>query len=179
MSRVGRKPIEIPATVEVSVRGNEVCVKGPLGQLPVLTVKAPISVSVEGGKVIVSRPDDKRQSREFHGLYRSLINNMILGVSAGFKKELEVNGVGYRAAVTGKKLSIQTGFTHPLEYEIPEGFKVEVANNNFITITGPDKQKVGQMAATIRLAAPVDNYKLKGIKYKDEHIIKKAGKTVK
>ena len=179
MSRVGRTPIEIPAKVEVSVNGNEVTVKGPLGKLPALTVKEPISVTVEGNKILVSRPDDKRQSRAFHGLYRSLINNMLLGVSAGFKKELEVNGVGYRAAVQGNKLSIQTGFTHPLEYEIPEGFTVVVENNTQIAISGPDKQKVGQMAATIRLAAPVDCYKLKGIKYKGEHIVKKAGKTVK
>ncbi len=179
MSRVGKKPIAIPAKVEVSVQQNVVTVKGPMGALAPLEVKAPIQVKVEGSTVLLTRPDDATRSKSLHGLFRSLINNMIQGVTHGFQKQLEVNGVGYRAKVEGNKLSITVGLTHPLEYPIPAGFKVDIDKNNMITITGPDKHMVGQMAATIRQAAPMDPYKLKGIKYKDEHITKKAGKTVK
>lgn len=179
MSRVGRQPIVIPEKVDVSINGNEISVKGPHGALKPLEIKSPIDVKINGNEIVVSRPDDKKASRELHGLYRSLINNMILGVSQGYKKELEVNGVGYRAKVEGDKLVVQVGYTHPLEFPVPENFKVDVDKNNVITIFGPDKQLVGQMAASIRASAPCDVYKLKGIKYKSEVIQKKAGKTVK
>ena len=178
MSRIGKKPVVIPAGVEVKLDGNTVTVKGAKATLT-QTVKSPITVEVEGNEVLVARPNDAKENRALHGLYRALINNMVVGVSEGFKKELEVNGVGYRAAVNGKKLVLTVGYSHPVEMDIPEGLTVECPTNNKIVISGADKQQVGQYAAEVRKKRPPEPYKGKGIKYADEHIRRKEGKAGK
>lgn len=177
MSRIGKKPIAIPAGVEVKMDGNTVTVKGAKATLT-QEVHPNITVKVEGNEVIVERPNDQKENRALHGLTRSLIANMVEGVSTGFKKELEINGVGYRAAVQGKKLTLTVGYSHPVEMEVPEGLTAEV-NGNKITISGADKQKVGQFAAEVREKRPPEPYKGKGIKYADEHIRRKEGKAGK
>ena len=177
MSRIGKKPIEIPAGVEVKVDGSTVTVKGPKATLT-RDVHPNITVKVEGNEVLVERPNDQKQNRALHGLTRSLIANMVEGVNTGFSKVLEVNGVGYRAAVQGQKLTLTVGYSHPVEMTVPEGLKAEV-NGNKITISGADKQQVGQFAAEVREKRPPEPYKGKGIKYADEHIRRKEGKAGK
>lgn len=177
MSRIGKKPIAIPAGVDVKLDGSTVTVKGPKATLT-RDVHPNITVKVEGNEILVERPNDQKQNRALHGLTRSLVANMVEGVSEGFKKELEVNGVGYRAAVQGKKLTLTVGYSHPVEMEIPEGLTAEV-NGNKITISGADKQQVGQFAAEVREKRPPEPYKGKGIKYADEHIRRKEGKAGK
>ena len=177
MSRIGRMPIAIPAGVEVKLDGNTVSVKGPKGELT-RTVHQNMKVEVNGAEVTVTRPNDDKENRSLHGLTRTLIANMIKGVTDGFSKELEVNGVGYRASVEGNKLVLNVAYSHPVEMPLPDGIKAEV-NDKKITISGIDNQKVGQFAAEVREQRPPEPYKGKGIKYMDEHIRRKEGKAGK
>ena len=178
MSRIGKLPIAIPAGVDVAIDGNVVTVKGPLGTLT-RTVNSIISVEVKDGQVIVTRPNDEKTARSLHGLTRTLIANMVTGVNTGYKKELEINGIGYRAAMEGTTLVMNIGYSHKVEMPAPEGIKVEVPAPNKIVISGPDKQKVGQFAAEVREKRPPEPYKGKGIKYVDEYIRRKEGKAGK
>lgn len=179
MSRIGRLPVAIPAGVEVTVaEGNVVTVKGPKGTLE-RALPTEMEIKVEDGHVVVSRPNDLKKMKSLHGLTRSLIHNMVVGVSEGYKKELEVNGVGYKAAKQGKKLVLSLGYSHPVEMEDPEGLESVLDGQNKITIKGIDKQKVGQYAAEIREKRKPEPYKGKGIKYADEVIRRKVGKTGK
>ena len=179
MSRIGRAPITIPAGVEVKVNdANVVTVKGPKGELT-KQFKPAMKITVENNVVHVARPNDLKENRSLHGLTRTLINNMVVGVTQGFQKELEVNGVGYRAAKEGNKLVMNLGFSHQVFMEENEDIKIDVPNPNKIVITGIDKQKVGQYAAEVRGKRPPEPYKGKGIKYADEVIRRKEGKTGK
>lgn len=176
MSRIGRKPIAIPAGVEVKVENGLVTVKGPKGTLT-QKISPIISVEVNGNEVLVTRPNDEKESRSLHGLSRTLIHNMVVGVTEGFKKELEVNGVGYRVQKQGNNLVMNLGFSHQvIVSEIP-GITIEVPGPNQIVISGADKQLVGQFAAEVREKRPPEPYKGKGIKYTTEHIRRKEGKT--
>ncbi len=178
MSRIGRKPIEIPAGVEVKVNGSEVTVKGPKGELK-NTFKPAMKITVEGNEVLVTRPDDEAENRSLHGLTRTLVSNMIEGVTKGFSKELEVNGVGYRAQKQGKNLVMNLGFSHQVIVEEIDGITIEVPSANKVVISGCDKQMVGQFAAEVREKRPPEPYKGKGIKYAGEHIRRKEGKAAK
>ena len=178
MSRIGLKPITIPAGVDVNVNGATVTVKGPNGTLS-MDAHPNMTVSVEGSEIIVSRPNDAKENRSLHGLTRTLIHNMVVGVTEGYQKELEVNGVGYRAQKQGKKLTLSLGYSHPVEMEDPEGLEVIVEGQNKIIVKGIDKEKVGQYAAEIREKRAPEPYKGKGIKYSDEVIRRKVGKTGK
>ncbi len=178
MSRIGKKPIAIPAGVEVKLDGNTVTVKGPKGTLT-QAVHPNMEVKIEGAEVTVARPDDQKENRSLHGLTRSLIANMVEGVTEGFKKELEINGVGYRAQMNGKTLVLTIGYSHLVNMDIPEGLTCEVPSPNKIIISGADKQAVGQFAAEVRKKRPPEPYKGKGIKYADEHIRRKEGKAGK
>ena len=178
MSRIGKKPIAIPAGVEVKVNGNEVTVKGPKGTLT-QTFKPDMAIAVEGAEVIVTRPTDNKEHRALHGLTRTLIANMVEGVSNGYKKELEVNGVGYRAQKQGNNLVLNLGYSHQVIMPEIDGITIDVPNANAIVISGPDKQKVGQFAAEVREKRPPEPYKGKGIKYVGEHIRRKEGKAGK
>lgn len=178
MSRIGRKPINIPAGVEIKIDGSCVTVKGPKATLtqninPVITAK------VEGTEIIVTRPDDSKESRSLHGLTRTLIANMVEGVTDGFKKQLEVNGVGYRVMKQGTNLVMTLGYSHQVIVPEKDGITIDVPDPNHIVINGPDKQKVGQFAAEVREKRPPEPYKGKGIKYIDEHIRRKEGKAGK
>ena len=178
MSRIGRMPIAIPAGVTVSIaENNKVTVKGPKGTLE-RVLPAEIEIKQEGAEVVVSRPNDLKKMRSLHGLTRTLIANMVTGVTAGYEKALEVNGVGYRAAKQGKKLVLSLGYSHPVEMIDPEGLESTVDGNK-IVVKGIDKEKVGQYAAEIRTKRPPEPYKGKGIKYVDETIRRKVGKTGK
>ena len=176
MSRVGKQPIGIPDGVTVSVEGGEVMAKGPKGSLQ-CSVPTGISAKIEDGKLVFDRPDDTKQSRARHGLARALANNMVVGVSTGFAKRLEIEGVGYRADVKGKVLNLLLGFSHPVAMDIPEGLTVKVEANTTLDIEGADKQMVGQFASDIRALRPPEPYKGKGIRYHDEHIRRKVGKA--
>ena len=176
MSRIGRAPITVPAGVDVKIDGNVVTVKGPKGELT-KTINPIISAKVEAGSIIVERPNDEKEARSMHGLTRTLINNMVVGVTEGYKKELEVNGVGYRVSKEGKKLVMNIGFSHPVTVEEVDGITIDVPNPNAIVINGIDKQQVGQFAADVRKKRLPEPYKGKGIKYKDEVIRRKEGKT--
>jgi large subunit ribosomal protein L6 len=176
MSRIGNQPIGIPDGVTVNVDGDEVQAKGPKGTLSCL-VPAGIAAKVDDGKLIYERPDDTKGSRARHGLARALGNNLVVGVSAGFSKRLEIEGVGYRAGVKGKVLNLLLGFSHPVNMDIPEGLSVKVEANTTLNIEGPDKQMVGQFAANVRSLRPPEPYKGKGIRYHDEHIRRKVGKA--
>ena len=179
MSRIGRLPVAIPAGVTVEVaENNVVTVKGPKGTL---TKELPVEmeIKVEGEEVIVTRPSDLKKMKSLHGLTRSLLNNMVIGVTEGYQKELEVNGVGYRAQKKGKVLTLSLGYSHPVEMEDPDGVEVEVEGQNKIIVKGIDKEKVGQYAAEIREKRAPEPYKGKGIKYADEVIRRKVGKTGK
>ena len=177
MSRIGRAPITVPAGVEVSIADNNVVtVKGAKGTLT-QQFNANMAIALENGVVTVSRPNDLKENRALHGLTRTLINNMIVGVTEGFKKELDVNGVGYRVAKEGNKLVMNLGFSHQVIVEEKDGITIEVPGPNKIIISGADKQKVGQFAAEVREKRPPEPYKGKGIKYVDEVIRRKAGKT--
>ena len=177
MSRIGRLPIDIPAGVEVKIEeGNKVTVKGPKGTLE---RELPVELTIEekDGHVIVSRPNDLKRMKSLHGLTRTLINNMIHGVTEGYEKVLEVNGVGYRAAKSGKKLTLTLGYSHPVEMEDPEGIESIVEGTNKIIVKGIDKEKVGQFAAEIRTKRPPEPYKGKGIRYEGEYVRRKMGKA--
>ena len=178
MSRIGKKPIAIPAGVDVKVNGQEVTVKGPKGTLT-RTFNSDISIEMEGAEIVVTRPSDAPEHRSLHGLTRTLIANMVTGCHEGFKKELEVNGVGYRVAKQGKNLVMNLGYSHQVIMPEIEGITVEVPQPNKIIVSGADKQKVGQFAAEIREKRPPEPYKGKGIKYIDEVIIRKEGKAGK
>jgi len=178
MSRIGRKPILVPAGVEVKVEGSVVTVKGPKGTFT-NTFNADMAIAVEGNEVIVTRPSDNKEHRSLHGLTRTLIANMVQGVTEGFKKELQVNGVGYRVQKQGTNLVMNLGFSHQVIMPEIDGITIEVPGPNSIIISGPDKQKVGQFAAEVREKRPPEPYKGKGIKYIDEHIRRKEGKAAK
>ena len=178
MSRIGKKPIEIPAGVDVTIEGNLVTVKGPKGTLS-RNIHPNITVEKDGNTITVTRPDDTKQNRSLHGLSRTLIANMVTGTNETFKKELEVNGIGYRAEMSGKNLVLKVGYSHDVIMEAPEGITIEVPAPNKIVISGADKQKVGQFAANVREKRPPEPYKGKGIKYADEHIRRKEGKAGK
>ena len=177
MSRIGRAPITVPAGVEISIADNNVVtVKGAKGTLT-QQFNANMAIAMENGVVTVTRPNDAKENRALHGLTRTLINNMIVGVTEGFKKELDVNGVGYRVAKEGNKLVMNLGYSHQVTMEENEDISIEVPGPNKIIINGCDKQKVGQFAAEVREKRPPEPYKGKGIKYTDEVIRRKAGKT--
>ena len=178
MSRIGKKAITIPAGVDVTVDGNTVTVKGPKGTLT-NTFKSNITIEKDGAEIKVSRPDDQKENRSLHGLTRTLIANMIEGVSNGFKKELEINGIGYRAEKKGSDLVMKIGYSHDVIMSEMDGITIDVPAPNKIVISGPDKQKVGQFAAEVREKRPPEPYKGKGIKYADEHIRRKEGKAGK
>ena len=177
MSRIGKKPVVIPAGVTVTVaEGNVVTVKGPKGTLT-STFHQNMIIKQEGAVLTVSRPDDQHEHKSLHGLTRTLLNNMVVGVSKGFSKELEINGVGYRASKEGNKLVLNIGYSHPVNMEEPEGVTVEVPSPNKVIVNGIDKQKVGQFAANVRGKRPPEPYKGKGIKYTTEVIRRKEGKA--
>ena len=177
MSRIGRAPITVPAGVEIKVEDNNVVtVKGPKGTLT-QQFNPNMAIAVEDGVLHVTRPNDAKENRALHGLTRTLIHNMVLGVTEGFKKELDVNGVGYRVAKEGKKLNMNIGYSHPVIVEEIDGITIDVPSPNKIVISGTDKQKVGQFAAEVRGKRPPEPYKGKGIKYTDEVIRRKEGKT--
>ena len=179
MSRIGKMPIAIPAGVTVEVaENNKVTVKGPKGTLERVLVPE-MEIKQEGAEITVSRPNDLKRMKSLHGLTRTLINNMIIGVTNGYEKTLEINGVGYRAAKQGKKLQLSLGYSHPVEMEDPEGLETVVEGQNKIIVKGIDKEKVGQYTAEIRDKRRPEPYKGKGIKYADEHIRRKVGKTGK
>ena len=178
MSRIGKKPVQIPAGVDVTVNGNHVTVKGPKGQLELDTYDK-LTVSVEENEVVVTRHDEERETRARHGLNRALIHNMVVGVSEGFSKQLELAGVGYRVQQKGKDLEFSLGYSHPVIYKDPQNITFTVPDNTHITITGIDKQQVGQVAAEIRGLRPPEPYKGKGIHYVGEHIRRKLGKAAK
>ena len=177
MSRIGRAPIDLPAGVEVKIEsGNFVTVKGPKGTLS-QQLSGAMTITQEGNVIHVTRPNDLKENRALHGLTRTLLHNMVVGVTEGFKKELDVNGVGYRVAKEGKKLVMNLGFSHQAFVDEPEGITIEVPNPNHIVISGCNKQQVGQFAAEVREKRPPEPYKGKGIKYTDEVIRRKEGKT--
>ena len=178
MSRIGRKPVVIPAGVEVAIDGQNITVKGPKGTLN-STIHNLITATVEGNQVIVTRANDENLSRSVHGLSRTLINNMVVGVSEGFKKELEVQGVGYRVQKQGKDLVMTLGYSHPVVMSDNDDIKIEVPDQFHIVVTGIDKQKVGQFAAEVREKRPPEPYKGKGIRYVGEFVARKEGKTGK
>jgi len=176
MSRIGKMPVELPKGVEARVDGGTLHVKGPKGDLS-LEVNPEMSVAVEDGEVRVTRPSDQKRHKALHGLTRSLIFNMVEGVTEGFRKELEIIGVGYRADMKGKGLVLNLGFSHTIDYEPVDGVTLECPNQTTVVVLGADKQKVGQTAAEIRGFRPPEPYKGKGIRYKGEHVRRKAGKT--
>lgn len=178
MSRIGKKPIPIPAGVDVTVNGSEVTVKGAKGTLT-QTFNSEISIVKEGDEILVTRPTDDKEHRSLHGLIRTLVANMVEGVTNGYSKELEVNGVGYRAAKQGKDLVLNLGFSHQVVVSEVPGITIEVPAPNKVVISGPDKQQVGQFAAEVREKRPPEPYKGKGIKYAGEHIRRKDGKAGK
>lgn len=176
MSRIGKQPVAIPQGVDVTIDGSTVTAKGKLGELtrsfsPILTIKQ------EGDEIIVTRPNDSREAKSLHGLTRTLIHNMVVGVTEGFSKNLEINGVGYRAQKQGKNLNLSLGFSHPVVVEPPQGIEFDVPSANAITVKGIDKEVVGQIAAEIRSFREPEPYKGKGIKYAGEHIRRKEGKA--
>ncbi len=179
MSRIGKKPITVPSGVDVTISGSHIAVKGPKGQLE-MDAPEDITVAREGDDIVVTRPDDERAHRALHGLTRSLVNNMVLGVSEGFSRDLEIVGVGYRALAQGQdKIELQVGYSHPVPVKAPEGITFEVPAPNRVTVKGIDKQLVGQVAADIRKIRKPEPYKGKGIRYSDERVLRKAGKSAK
>ena len=178
MSRIGNKPINVPAGVEVKIDGKHISVKGPKGTLE-RTIEPEISLNLDGTILTVSRDSDERRSKSLHGLTRTLINNMILGVQNEFTRELQINGVGYRVQKQGNNLNLSLGYSHPVIFEAPQGITFDVQNGNTIIVKGIDKELVGQVAAEIRTKRPPEVYRGKGIKYAEEVIRRKVGKTGK
>ena len=177
MSRIGKQPIKLPAGVKVALVDGDVVVEGPKAKLT-KALPPMVEMVVDGDTVTMNRADDSKRARAMHGLARSLVAGMVIGVTDGFQKKLEIVGVGYRAQVAGNKLTMNLGYSHPIEYDIPEGISVTVENNTQITVQGADKQVVGEVAATIRRFRKPEPYKGKGVRYQGEHIIMKEGKTV-
>ena len=175
MSRIGNKPIQIPAGVTIDVGPGRVTVNGPKGELAE-RVNGDLKVEQDDGNVVVSRPSDRGEHRALHGLTRSLINNMVVGVTEGFEKRLEIQGVGYRAQLKGKNLELALGYSHPVPIEAPDGIEFEVPSQTEVVVRGIDKQLVGETAARIRKKRPPEPYKGKGIRYKDEYVPRKVGK---
>jgi len=178
MSRIGKLPVAIPAGVKISLDGNTMTVVGPKGTLT-QDLHERMTIAVETDQINVTRPSDSKDDSALHGLTRALINNMVVGVTAGFQKDLEINGVGYRAEISGKQLTLSLGYSHPVVYALPEGITVEVEKQTKLSVKGIDKQLVGSAAAKIRSFRKPEPYKGKGIKYADEHIVRKAGKAGK
>jgi large subunit ribosomal protein L6 len=177
MSRIGKQPIAIPPKVKVEVKGQKVFVEGPKGKLD-WELPRRTSLKVEKGNIVVSRDGDDAEAKALHGLSRALVNNMVRGVTDGFVKKLEIQGVGFKAAVAGSNVNMVLGFSHPIVYAIPAQIKVTVEENTKITIEGPDRQVVGQVASELRSFYPPEPYKGKGVRYSDERVIRKEGKTV-
>jgi large subunit ribosomal protein L6 len=178
MSRVGKLPITIPAGVDIDISGNHVVVKGPKGTLE-RDVSPQLRLVTDDGQLRVERPDDEKRSRELHGLTRTLINNMVVGVTEGYRRGLEIQGVGYRAQLVGTKLQLNLGYSHPIEIDPPEGIAFEVDNPTRVAVTGIDKELVGQIAAKVRAARKPEPYKGKGVRYAGEVVRRKAGKAGK
>ena len=176
MSRIGMKPIPVAAGVKVTVNGKEVVTEGKLGKMSV-TLPDAISAAVDGNEVKVSRVSDEGNNKALHGLFRSLIKNNIIGVSEGYKKELQIVGVGYKAVLAGNKLTLSLGYSHDIVYPVPEGIKIQITDGTKLQITGIDKQLVGEVAASIRKFKKPEPYKGKGVRYSDEHVVIKPGKT--
>ena len=181
MSRIGKKPVTIPQGVEVFIQGNTVSVKGPKGTLEQVFEPKLVSLKIEEDQLIVERKNDSKPARSRHGLYRSLAQNLILGVTEGFSKTLEIRGVGYRAALKGQSLEMNLGFSHPIVFQLPAGIEIKFdeKNANIFTVSGTNKQLVGQVSANIRKFRKPEPYKGKGIRYTDEHVLQKAGKSAK
>jgi large subunit ribosomal protein L6 len=175
MSRVGRQPITIPSGVQVTLKDNHIFIKGTKGQMD-WDIPDPITVKQESDTLLVERPNDERQNKALHGTSRALIANMVLGVSQGFERKLEINGVGYRANAQGTTLNLELGYSHPIKYELPKGITAEVVKNVNITLRGINKQVLGEAAAKVRSFRPPEPYKGKGVKYVEEHIRRKVGK---
>jgi large subunit ribosomal protein L6 len=175
MSRIGKQPIPIPSKVKVAIDGRNVKVEGPNGKLQ-QEMPAPIAIAQEDKQIVVTRPNDEKKNKALHGLVRALINNMVVGCSEGFERVLEINGVGYRADAQGKKLVMELGYSHPIEYPLPDGISAEVERNVIIKLKGADKELLGRAAAKIRSFRPPEPYKGKGVKYAGEYIQRKVGK---
>ena len=178
MSRIGNKPVVIPAGVTIDLKDNTVTVKGPKGELS-YTFNQNITLVQNEGEVVFTRPDDSKENKTIHGTTRAVFNNMVVGVTDGFQKELELIGVGYRAQLQGKKLVLNVGYSHPVEFTPEEGIEIEVPSNTKVIVKGYDKQKVGELAANIRGVRPPEPYKGKGIRYVNEFVRRKEGKTGK
>ena len=178
MSRIGNKPVVIPAGVTIDLKDNTVTVKGPKGELS-YTFNQNITLVQNEGEVVFTRPDDSKENKTIHGTTRAVFNNMVVGVTDGFQKELELIGVGYRAQLQGKNLVLNVGYSHPVEFTPEEGLEIEVPSNTKVIVKGYDKQKVGELAANIRGVRPPEPYKGKGIRYVDEFVRRKEGKTGK
>jgi large subunit ribosomal protein L6 len=176
MSRIGKQPIEIPQGVQTTLKDSLLTVQGPLGTLA-YTIPAGVSIEVQESKIVVTRATDQKRHRALHGLVRSLVNNMVTGVSAGFTKTLEIVGIGYRARKEGNVLNLAVGYSHPVNFPVPEGITIDVEGQNTVIVKGIDKQKVGQVAADIRKIRKPEPYKGKGIRYSDEIVRRKVGKT--
>ncbi len=177
MSRIGNRPVKIPSGVKVSLDSNIINVEGPKEKLS-MNLPPMVGMSIEGSLITLARTEETKKGKAMHGMVRSILNSLIIGVTDGFKKDLEIVGVGYRAQVAGNKLTLNLGYSHPVEYAVPVGVTVLVADNTKISVAGADKQLVGQVAATIRKLRPPEPYKGKGIRYAGEHIVLKEGKTV-
>jgi large subunit ribosomal protein L6 len=177
MSRIGKMPLTVPAGVDVTLSGNVATVKGPKGQ-STLQIPPQITVLIDGSQVVVERQDEDKQSRALHGTIRNTLKNMVLGVKDGYVRELEIQGVGYKAVLQGKILVLSLGFSHEIRYEIPEGITVEVAGTTDVKVSGHEKALVGQVASRIRAFAPAEPYKGKGVRYKGEQVRRKEGKAV-
>jgi len=177
MSRIGKLPISIPPKVKVDVKGSTISAEGPKGKLS-MVIPRRTALKIEGDKIVVSRDGEDSEAKAMHGLSRALLNNLVKGVSEGYTKKLEINGVGFKAAVQGNVVNLSLGYSHPINYPIPDQIKVTVEENTKLTIEGPDKQLVGLVASEIRAFYPPEPYKGKGVKYADEKIIRKEGKTV-
>jgi large subunit ribosomal protein L6 len=178
MSRIGRLPIAVPAGVDVAIDGREVTVKGPKGTLS-RSLHPEMGVAREGDSIVVTRPSEAKTHKQLHGLTRTLVNNMVIGVTAGYRKGLEINGVGYRAALVGRKLQLNLGYSHPVEIDPPNGVSFEVENPTHLAVVGIDKELVGQVAARVRATRKPEPYKGKGVRYAGEQVRRKAGKAGK
>jgi large subunit ribosomal protein L6 len=178
MSRIGKKPVALPAGLKVDIKGNSLAVEGPKGKMS-MEFDSRISIENKDNEFVLSRANEQKETKALHGLYRVLVSNMVTGVMQGYEKRLEINGTGFKAAVAGQKLTLNLGYSHPVVYDIPEGIKIAVEDSVKLVITGVDKHLVGHVAAVIRDFRPCEPYKAKGIRYSDEVVRRKAGKAAK